>query len=114
MKLDALGMGASIICAIHCAAVPFLLSLAATASLSFLQSPWFEFGILALAFVFVLLSLVPSYRKHKKALPLVLASVGLIAVVVNHILFGHEFYIISFIGAILITLAHYKNYRYSR
>ena len=113
LKWDAFGMGASIVCAIHCAAIPFLVGLAATTTLSFLQSPWFEFGILALAVIFVFLSLVPSYRKHKSAVPLLLAIVGLLAVILNHIFFGHEYYAISFVGAILITIAHYKNFRLS-
>ena len=110
LKLDTLGMGASIICAVHCAAVPFLVSIAASAGLEIFQSSWFEFGILGLAVVFILTSLVPSFLKHKNAMPLTLALFGLTAVVVNHIIWGHTSYILSFFGAITIAMGHYKNY----
>ncbi|NND76834.1 MAG: MerC domain-containing protein [Flavobacteriales bacterium] len=111
LKLDTLGMGASIICAIHCAAVPFLVSISATVGLDIFQSHWFEFGILGLAFIFIAASLLPSFLKHRNALPLTLATLGLIAVIANHIIWGHSSYILSFSGAIAIANGHYKNYQ---
>ncbi len=110
-KLDALGMGTSIICAIHCVTVPFILSFAASAGLNFLHSNWFEFGILFLAVLFVFASLVPSYKKHKNIFPLIAAIIGLALVFINHWVWGHDFYVLSFIGALVITTAHYRNYR---
>ena len=110
LKLDTLGMGASIICAIHCAAVPFLVSISASVGLDIFQSHWFEFGILGLAVIFIASSLVPSFLKHKNALPLALGTLGLIAVIANHIIWGHTSYVLSFLGAITIATGHYKNY----
>lgn len=114
LKLDTLGMGASIICAVHCAAVPFLVSIAASAGLNIIQSAWFEFGILGMAVIFILSSLVPSFIKHKNALPLSLALFGLAAVIVNHIIWGHTSYVLSFIGAIAIATGHFKNFQMTK
>ena len=114
LKLDTLGMGASIICAIHCAAVPFLVSIAASAGLNVFQSSWFEFGILGLAVIFILTSLVPSFLKHKNALPISLALFGLVAVIINHIIWGHTSYVLSFFGAIAIATGHYKNFQLTK
>ena len=110
LNMDVLGMGTSIICALHCMAIPFLITFAASTGLEFLQHSLFESVIFGMAALFILASLLPSFLKqHKNAWPLFLGIAGLGFVFINHEWLQHQAYWLSFLGAIMITTAHYKN-----
>lgn len=111
-NMDILGMGTSVICAIHCMAIPFLITFAASTGLEFLQHSLFESVIFVLAAIFILGSLLPGFLKHhKNAWPLLLGIAGFGFVFANHEWMQHQAYWLSFLGAIMITFAHYKNLR---
>ena len=110
LNLDMLGMGTSLICAVHCLAIPFLISFAASAGLEFLQHSFFEVTIFGLAAIFIIGSLLPGLiRHHKNSIPLIFGLIGLSFVFANHEWLQHKAYWLSFTGAVMITYAHYKN-----
>jgi len=78
--LDRLGAAGSLLCAAHCAAWPLLLALIPALGLSFLASPLFEQGFAAFAGLLATLSLVPGYREHRSALPLLILSPGVLSI----------------------------------
>jgi hypothetical protein len=115
LKLDNLGMTASTLCAIHCAAVPVLFTSLPLVGLGFLANPWVEWIMITLALVVGISSIGTSYfRLHHRVLPLALLIGGFIIIIIGHL------FITSWIeavivpaGGFMIAIAHFVNYKYA-
>lgn len=108
---DKIGFYTSILCAIHCATLPFLLSLAPLAGLHFLASPWTEIAVLCLSLLLALFSLLKGYYKyHRRKMALVVVIMGFLLIGTGHFGEGewHEI-IFSALGACFIAVAHLLN-----
>ena len=115
-SLDTTGFWASAICAVHCIAVPVLLSFSTFGFLAFLENDYIEYTIICISLIVGVTSLLPSYfRHHRKfnALYFLLAGFSLI-------FFGrfttNSLYEIIFtsVGAVCIAFAHLVNFRMCR
>jgi len=112
-KLDHLGIAASLLCAVHCAFMPFLITILPLFGLEFLSSPWIEAGMLVLSMLIGISSLLPSYKKyHKNPIAILLLIVGLLFIFGIH-LSGWDSLepVVIPVGGGLIALAHYTNWR---
>jgi len=114
-KLDNIGMTASTLCAIHCALVPVFITVLPLIGLGFLANPWFEWGMIILAFIVGVSSITSSYfRINKKTLPLVLLTFGFLIIITGHLFItGWAEGIIVPIGGFTIAAAHFINYKYT-
>ncbi len=74
---DWIGMVASIGCAIHCAAMPFVIASLPALGLSFLADESFHQWMAVVCFVIALAAFVPGWRKHRRLLPAAVGVVGL-------------------------------------
>ncbi len=74
---DWLGMVASIGCAIHCAAMPFVIVSLPTWGLSFLADEVFHKWMVLICFAIAITAFVPGWRKHRRILPVALGGFGL-------------------------------------
>jgi hypothetical protein len=115
---DRLGATASFLCAIHCAALPFVLAILPLLGLSFLADHAFERGFVLFASALALFALVNGYRRHHRSLPLRLALPGL-ALLVMGVTFAENFSIILHsvmvtCGGMLVASAHFTNLRFDR
>lgn len=116
--LDRLGMSASTICAVHCLALPFLLSVLPAIGLGFLGGHTFELIMIATSITIAAVSLGRSYTVHGKLNPLMMMISGAVLLVFNFV--GHEShtplvetlhpYIAGFAG-LMIASAHWINLR---
>ncbi len=113
--LDRLGATGSMLCAIHCAALPLVLAIAPAIGAGF-ASPTFEIGFIAFASVIGLTSLILGYRQHRvgRALMLLVPGIALLwaAVLVeqiHHNLIAHAVAMAS--GGTLIAVSHLLNLR---
>jgi hypothetical protein len=75
---DRVGATASFLCALHCAALPFVLTVLPALGLSFLSDHRFEHVFIAFASVLALTALIRGYRRHRVAAALCLLAPGLI------------------------------------
>src|SRR5881394_1059811 len=75
---DRIGATASFLCALHCAALPFLLAVLPTLGLGFLADHLFERIFIACASALALAVLIRGYRHHHDARALLLMAPGLI------------------------------------
>lgn len=109
-KLDILGLSTSLLCAIHCAVLPLLLSLGYMGqSLQWLDHPLFELCVALLTSVFVYASLVRGYFKgNVRRHTLFIALFGLLLVIIHHFL-GRWTTLAVVSGGLLIALAHFQN-----
>lgn len=114
LNLDFIGFSASLLCAVHCAAVPFLLTLAPLAGLQLLGNPWLEYAIIIFSFVIASFSMIHGYRRHHhmKA-PLAIVLIGFMFIGTGHTL-GDEWLeiILTTLGATIVAIAHIVNWKY--
>ncbi len=74
---DWLGVTASILCAVHCAAMPFVVGFLPLLGLDFLADPAFHIWMLSLCIGLAFLAFVPGWRCHRRISPAVVAVCGL-------------------------------------
>lgn len=77
---DWIGMVASIGCAIHCAAMPFVIAYLPALGLSFLADEAFHQWMAVACFAIALTAFVPGLRKHGRLTPVIIGSVGLVMI----------------------------------
>ncbi|TFF36335.1 MerC domain-containing protein [Mucilaginibacter psychrotolerans] len=114
-KLDNIGMTASTLCAIHCAAVPVFFSSLPLVGMGFLANPWVEWGMIILALIIGVSSIGGSFfNAHRRVLPLALLIIGFATIILGHIFTkGWLEAVIVPIGGITIAVAHFVNYKYA-
>lgn len=114
--IDIIALSSSLICAVHCAAIPIVLSFSSFSSLHFLENPYIEWTFISLGLVFVLTSLWPSYKKiHQRAKPLLYATLGFAFIALGRLNLTELWEIMNtVIGASLVSLAHFFNWKLLR
>jgi hypothetical protein len=111
---DALGIGASLACAIHCAVLPLLLSSLPLFGVNIIDNLYFEYFMIVLAFAIGSYSMYHGYKKHHHSIfPFLAFTLGIA------LLFGkqiwHQYQLWFLIPAvILIVGSHLINYRSCR
>jgi hypothetical protein len=111
--LDRIGLLTSCVCALHCAAMPFVIALLPLFGLSILADPRTEWAFVAISLVVGLSSLLPSYfGRHRRTKPLVLFGTGLAMILIARTSFedrlSAEIPFVIF-GALLIAGSHFFN-----
>lgn len=111
---DALGITASVACAIHCALLPLFLSSLPLFGVNIIHNPFFESGMVVLAFCIGAYSLYHGYKKHHHSgLPFLLFSIGMILLVFKLFFTAHEIWLLI-PAVVLIISAHFLNFRFCR
>lgn len=111
---DALGISASLACAIHCALLPLFLQSLPLFGFNIIDNLYFELIMILLAAAIGLFSLYHGWKKHHhKKLPILLFTLGML------FLFGkqawHQYQLWFLIPAVaLIVMAHFLNFKYCR
>lgn len=110
---DIIAMTSSLICAVHCAAVPILLSFSSLSGLHFLHNPIIEWSFIGLGIAFVFISLCPSYYKvHRRTRPLFIAAIGFGIIALGRLDFSEAWETVNTVGgALLVSAAHFVNWK---
>lgn len=111
---DALGVTVSIACAIHCAILPLALSSLPLFGINIIENEFFEFGMIALAFVVGAYALYHGFKKHHhRWLPFILFSLGILFLIMKQIF--HQWHLWLLIPAVFfIVYGHFLNFRFCR
>ena len=111
LNWDAMGIATSVACAIHCAILPVILTTLPIFGINIIHNLFFEWGMIALAFVVGSYSLFHGFVKHHRSFtPIIIFSVGFFFLVLKQFLHEEEYALLT-IAVILIITAHYYNYR---
>jgi hypothetical protein len=111
---DALGIGASLACAIHCALLPMFLSSLPLFGINIIHNTAFEIGMIVLALAIGTYSLYHGYKKHHHSLlPLSIFFTGFILLVLKQFFIEYETWLLI-PAVLLIVTAHLINYRSCR
>lgn len=111
---DALGITASLACAIHCALLPLFLSSLPLFGVNIIENIQFEYLMIGIAFAVGAYSLYHGHRKHHHSwLPLTLFSIGIICLLAK--MQWHDWRHWFLVPAVIcIVTAHFINYRLCR
>jgi MerC mercury resistance protein len=111
---DALGITATLACAIHCALLPLFLSSLPLLGINIIRNTGFEIFMIVLAFCIGGYSLWHGYRKHHHTLlPLGLFSIGFFFLVLKQFFIQYEYWLLLPAVALIIA-GHLFNYKYCR
>jgi MerC mercury resistance protein len=111
LNWDGLGIITSVLCAIHCAVLPVLITSLPVFGINIVHNLFFEWGMIGLAFVVGAYSLVHGYIKHHRVItPIIVFGIGFIFLVLKQFFTNHEYPLLAIAVAFIIT-AHYYNYR---
>ncbi|HMJ46291.1 MAG TPA: MerC domain-containing protein [Ferruginibacter sp.] len=111
LNWDGLGIATSLACAIHCAVLPMILTSLPLCGINIIHNIFFEWMMIAIAFMVGAFSLFHGYVKHHRSLvPVIIFSIGFAFLVSKQ--FFHLYDNILLIPAMIcIIAAHYLNYR---
>jgi hypothetical protein len=113
---DRIGATASFLCALHCAALPFVLAVLPTLGLGFLADHVFERIFIACASALAITVLLSGYRRHHDRRPLTLLLPGLALLWIGgFVVDGHDTVglhaLLVVLGGSCLALAHLTNLR---
>ncbi len=111
---DALGISASLACAIHCAVLPLLLSSLPVMGINIIDNASLEYVMILLTFLIGAYSLWHGYKKHHHSfVPLVIFLMGVIFLIAKQIWHSNQIIFLS-VAVLLIVYAHLRNFRLCR
>lgn len=111
LHTDFIGFLASFLCAIHCLALPAVLSVGALGGLAWLHHPLLEWGLIVFAVVVASWSLLGTWFRYGGTVhPLVLAGIGFSVLAASRFAHGDAEHYLTAIGGLLIAGAHYLNW----
>ncbi|MBI1343487.1 MAG: MerC family mercury resistance protein [Terrimonas sp.] len=114
LNWDALGITATLACAIHCALLPLLLSSLPLFGINIIDNIFFETGMIVLAFLIGGYSLLHGYLKHHhRFFPVLLFTAGIVFLVLKQYYHSLQYWFLA-PAVILIVSAHYYNWRSCR
>ena len=115
ITIDKLGICASLLCMIHCLALPLLLFLGLDAVLLLIDQPWIETTIIATSLVVGLIAFARGYLQHRQHFISVLFIAGFLLVVNGEAIEDSLLaLILSLCGACIIAYAHLQNQFFKR
>lgn len=111
---EALGIGASLACAIHCAVLPLFISSLPLWGINIVHNVFVEVLLLGSAFAIGFSTLWHGYKKHHhRYTSLLLFCAGMILFTVNQfVAFSYSTFLLIAPAVILVIAAHFLNHRY--
>ncbi|MGF1533911.1 MAG: MerC domain-containing protein [Bernardetiaceae bacterium] len=127
-NLDFWGMSASLLCAVHCAALPVLVTFSVAGNWALWSDVRLEALFLSGSGLLAIFSLIPGYRQHHYGLALGVAVGGFLLLLLGHLpdlLHGHGGHghahhpseaqsWVSAVGGLCLASAHWINWRWMR
>lgn len=114
LNWDALGITASVACAIHCAVLPLFFSVLPLFGINIIHNMAFEAIMVLLALCIGIYSLYHGFRRHHhNIVPLVLFGAGITLLILKLFFIHYETWLL--IPAVtFIVSAHFFNFRFCR
>ncbi|MEY5046404.1 MAG: hypothetical protein RL713_1629, partial [Bacteroidota bacterium] len=104
INYDALGIAASIACAIHCAVLPLLMSSLPILGINIINNFWFEIFMILLAMGIGLHSLTHGFKKHHhRLLPIIVFIIGISLLLVKQVF--HQYQIWFLVPAVILIVS---------
>ena len=113
LPVEKVGVFLSLLCAIHCLALPLILFAAPYLASSIAFSPLAEWILVIGSFGMALLLLWQDFRKHRKPLPLYFLAMAVLIKVLDALVGMKSIeWIFGLLLGVFITLAYWYNYKH--
>ena len=111
---DALGITASLACAIHCALLPLFFTSLPIFGINIIENPAFEAIMVGVAFIIGSYSLYHGYKKHHHSfVPIIVFTIGFVFLILKLFFVEYEYWLL--VPAVFgIIFSHIINYRACR
>ena len=114
-RMDFIGIGLSITCAIHCLAAPLLMGVLPLIGLEFLAREGFESAMIAAIAVVAGFAFLNGYRIHGRTSPFVLGFAGLAVFMLIRPAVGENLEpLATVVGGSAFVTGHIMNWRFAR
>lgn len=114
LNWDGVGIFTSVLCAIHCGLLPFVLPALPLFGINIIHNPFFEWLMIAIAITVGAYSLYHGFIKHHRSkTPILIFAIGACFLIAKQWFTAYEYYFLALAVGLIIT-AHYRNYRMSR
>lgn len=112
LHTDFVGFCSSVLCAIHCALTPVLISLLPLAGLQFLANPMIEYSLILISVLIASFALFRGFTGyHRDPLPFVIVGYGFLLITLGRFaLADWQEIFFSSIGALSVAIAHVVNW----
>ena len=111
---DALGISASLACAIHCAIMPLFFTSLPLLGVNIIHNLWFEASMIGLSIAIGMYSLWHGFRRHHHSFqPLFFFYIGSALLIAKQFFLQYEVWLLI-PAVVLILIAHVRNYRACR
>ncbi len=111
-NLDFLGFSASMLCAVHCMALPVLLAIGALSGLAWLEHPMVETVFIGLSFLIATWSLTRGYlSQHRHFTAIRMVVIGFVLLLLSRFVENEWEAILAGLGGVTIASAHWLNWR---
>ena len=112
LHLDAVGFFASLLCAVHCMLLPFLLIFLPLAELDYWLGPVAEYVFIGGSFLISAATLLNTYHRHRKKIVFISMLAGFLLILLG-LLLGHSHtleLVLTAVGGLLVALGHFLNW----
>lgn len=114
-KWDVAGISLSILCAIHCLSVPFLVGVLPLLGLDFMADHGFEWVMMALIFSVAAISYYSGYRRHRHKAIFAFLFIGILVFALVRPFLPEDLHSIATLaGGTVFILGHWKNWHWHR
>lgn len=112
-RADRVAATASLLCAVHCAALPFALALLPAIGLGLLGGHGFDVGFVAFAALLATSTLTRGYQQHRRRRALLLAASGFLLLLAGLLCSSERVWhpLLMVLGGALVASAHLLNLR---
>ena len=115
INADTAGFFTSMLCAIHCSAVPVLVSLGLLGSGTWLHNHMIDWVVIGFGIIIASYSLLGDFiRKHRNILPLGMALTGFLFLLIGMVEHHGWMLLFSVAGGFMVASAHLINHRLGR
>ncbi len=113
-RIDHVGAAVSFVCAVHCVAMPFLLSMFPLLGLQFLAHEGLEWAMIVAAFGGAILSCAGGLRVHGRRRILLAFGSGAVLIVLSPLFADPTHGIVIGLGGVVLSASHLLNRRWCR
>ncbi|WP_343672852.1 MerC domain-containing protein [Chitinophaga sp.] len=107
---DAIGIGASLACAVHCVLLPLVFTTLTLFGVEFIENKYLEVLTIVVSMCAGSWALIRGYRSHHRLSLVLYFVIGLGLMIAGNFMHGHYAEILSKLaGAVLIITAHVRN-----
>lgn len=111
-KVEQVGAGPSLACAVHCTAIPALVALLPLMGDHLARAHWIEAVVIGAAAVIGVVTLGTGLRRHGRFGPLLLFGLGLAVILLGHAVLPHALSeVATVLGALMLAGGQFCNWR---